>query len=46
MDKLISKVLRLFIVTISSPINVHEVVSDDIITFLLKRVVELIPAGW
>ena len=45
-DKLISKVLRLFIVTISSPINVQEVVSDDIITFLLKRVVELIPAGW
>ena len=45
-DKLISKESRLFIVTISSPIKVHDVVIEEITTFLLKKVVVVIPVGW
>ena len=45
MDKLISKESRLFIVTISSPIKVQEVVFEEITTFLLYRVVVVIPVG-
>ena len=45
MDKLISKEARLFIVIISSPINVQEDVSEEIITFLLNNVVVVIPVG-
>ena len=44
--KLISKEARLFIVTTSSPIKVHDVVMEEIITFLLKKVVVVIPVGW